>query len=387
MHNACDTACIIITAGITIQPAILPGRSKYSVAGEYQPVFELTRGTIVESTHFGAVAVVDSSGHVLAWYGDPKAVTFMRSSAKPLQALSFIEHGGDQAFHLTSKEIAIICASHEGTDEHVEVIKGIQAKVGVQESDLLCGTHLLSHLPTVEAMRARGEKPTPNRNNCSGKHTGMLAHARMRGLPIADYINPEHPVQKTILETFSEMCWIETERVVLGTDGCSAPNFAIPLSNAALGYARLCDPRSLLQERAAACRRITSAMMANPVMVSGVGRFDTRVMEVCSKRIVAKSGAEGYMAMGILAGALGAESPGIGIVFKVADGDLAVRDADGNFRNRVRPAMALEILKQLGYISEKELETLAEFGTVRPVTNARKIVVGESHPVFSLKRE
>jgi len=357
------------------------------VTGEYQPVFELTRGTIVESTHFGAVAVVDSIGRLLAWYGDPKLVTFMRSSAKPLQALPFIEHGGDQAFHLTSREIAILCASHEGSDEHIEVIKGIQAKAGVQESDLLCGSHLLSHLPTVEAIRARGETPTPNRNNCSGKHTGMLAYARMRGLPIADYINPEHPVQKTILETFSEMCGMEPERVEIGTDGCSSPNFAIPLSNAALGFARLCDPRSLSQERAAACRRITSAMMTNPVMVSGAGRFDTRMMEVCCRRILAKGGAEGYMAMGILAGALGAESPGIGIVFKVADGDLAVREADGGFRNRVRPAMALEILKQLGYVSEKELEALAEFGPVRPVTNARRIVVGESHPAFSLNRE
>ena len=356
------------------------------MADEYQPIFELTRGSIVESIHFGAVAVVDSGGRLLAWYGNPKVVTFMRSSAKPLQALSFIEHGGDQTFHLTSKEIAILCASHEGTDKHVEVIKGIQAKVGVQESDLLCGTHLLTHLPTVEAMRARGEAPTPNRHNCSGKHRGMLAHARMRCLPIADYINPEHPIQKTILETFSEMCGMEPDRVETGTDGCSAPNFAIPLSNAALGFARLCDPRSLSQERAAACRRITSAMMANPVMVSGAGRFDTRVMEVCSKRIVAKGGAEGYMALGIMGGALGAESPGIGIVFKVADGDVAARDADGNFRSRVRPAMALEILKQLGYISEKDLKALAEFGPVRPITNARKIVVGESRPVFTLQK-
>ena len=357
------------------------------MAGEYQPVFELTRGNIVESIHFGAAAIVDSLGHLLAWYGDPKCVTFMRSSAKPLQALSLIEGGGDQAFHLTSKEIAIICASHEGTDEHVEVIKGIQAKIAVQESDLLCGTHLLSHLPTVEAMRARGEALTPNRNNCSGKHTGMLAQARMRGLPIADYINPDHPVQKTILESFSQMCGMESERVVIGTDGCSAPNFAVPLSNAALGFARLCDPRGLSQERAAACRRITSAMMTNPVMVSGAGRFDTRVMEVCARRILVKVGAEGYMAMGILAGVMGTESPGIGIAFKVADGDMPVRDATGNFRNRVRPAMALEILRQLGVISEKELEGLVEFGPVRPVTNHRKIVVGESHPAFSLSRE
>jgi L-asparaginase II len=364
-----------------------PARSKHFVANDYQPVLELTRGAIVESIHFGAVAVVDSLGHLLAWYGNPNLVTYMRSSAKPLQALSFIERGGDQAFHLTSKEIAILCASHEGTDEHVEVIKGIQAKVGVQESDLLCGAHLLSHLPTVEAMKARGETLTANRNNCSGKHTGMLSYARMLGLPIADYVNPEHPIQKTILETVSEMCGMEPVRVEIGTDGCSAPNFAMPLSNAALGFARLCDPRSLSQERAAACRRITSAMMANPVMVAGVGRFDTRIMEVCSKRILAKGGAEGYMAMGVLAGALGAESPGIGIAFKVADGDLSLRDANGNFRNRVRPAVALEILRQLGTISEKELEALAEFGPLKPVTNVRKIVVGEARPAFTLKRE
>ena len=127
------------------------------------------------------------------------------------------------------------------------------------------------------------------------------------GFPFRIISIPEHTVQKTILETFSQMCGMEQERVEIGTDGCSAPNFAIPLSNAALGFARLCDPRSLSQERAAACRRITSAMMANPVMVSGVGRFDTRVMEVCSKRILAKGGAEGYMAMGVMAGALGAE--------------------------------------------------------------------------------
>ena len=91
------------------------------MAGEYQPVFELTRGNIVESTHFGSIAVVDSNGRLLAWYGEPKLVTFMRSSAKPFQALPFIERGGDRTFHLTSKEIAIICASHEGTDQHVEV--------------------------------------------------------------------------------------------------------------------------------------------------------------------------------------------------------------------------------------------------------------------------
>ena len=174
----------------------------------------------------------------------------------------------------------------------------------------------------------------------------------------------------------------------IGIDGCSAPNFAIPLSNAALGFARLCDPRGLSQERAAACRRITSAMMANPVMVSGAGRFDTRLMEVCSKRIVAKGrcgrlhGSWGFWAEHWVQ-----NRRGLGSLSKSPMGTCRCAMPEGNFRNRVRPAVALEILKQLGYISEKELEALAEFGPVKPVTNARKIVVGEARPAFSLKRE
>jgi L-asparaginase II len=359
----------------------------FLMADSYQPLFAVTRGRIVESVHFGAAAVVDSGGRLLAWLGDPKTITFLRSSAKPFQALPFIERRGDQAFHLTSREVAIICGSHDGTDEHVEVIKGIQAKVGVQESDLLCGTHPLSNMPTVEAMRARGEGLSPNRHNCSGKHTGMLAAARMRGLPIADYVNPEHPVQKAILNSLAEICGLPVEQVEVGIDGCSVPNFAVPLYNAALGFARLCDPRGLQAERAGACRRITQSMIANPVMVAGSGRFDTRVMEVCSGRIVVKGGAEGYMILGILGGILGAESPGVGIAFKISDGDLPIRKANGDYYNRVRPAVALEILQQMGYISEKELEPLsADFGPVKPVTNWRKLLVGVTLPAFTLQR-
>jgi L-asparaginase II len=357
------------------------------VADSYQPVFEVTRGHIVESIHYGAAAVVDAEGNLLAWLGDPQTLTFMRSSAKPFQAIPFIEHGGDQTFHLTSREVALICGSHDGTDEHVEAIKAIQAKVGVQESDLLCGTHPISHLPTLEAMRARGEIPSPNRHNCSGKHTGMLAAARMRGLPISDYVNPEHPVQKTILETLAEICSLPLEYVEVGIDGCSAPNFAVPLYNAALGFARMCDPHTRQANLAAACRRIIQSMMAYPRMVAGQDRFDTRLMEVCSGRIASKSGAEGYLLLGVMAGSLAAGLPGIGIAIKISDGDLAIRKANGETYNRVRPAVALEILRQLGCITSKDLELLAsDFGPVKPVTNWRKLVVGEARPAFTLHR-
>ena len=139
----------------------------------------MTRGDIVESVHFGAIAAVDSTGKLVAWYGDPDLLTFTRSSAKPLQALPFLESGGMSYFDLTLQEVALLCASHSGTDEHMAVIQSIQAKTGVRESDLMCGVHTVYDRKTAEAMRERGETPTPNRHNCSGKHTGMLAFARL----------------------------------------------------------------------------------------------------------------------------------------------------------------------------------------------------------------
>lgn len=343
----------------------------------YQPIWETTRGRIPESIHFGAIAVVEATGRLLASYGDPYLVTFLRSSAKPLQALPFIEFGGDQVYHLTSKEIAILCASHAGTEEHVAVVKSVQDKVGIQESDLLCGVQPPLDAATAERLRAKGEPFTPNRHNCSGKHSGMLAHARMRGLPISDYINPQHPVQQTILEYLAAMCALPPQRIEIGVDGCSAPTFAVPLYNAALGFARLCDPRGLAVERAAACKRITQSMLAHPQMISGEGFFDTRLMQVGDGRILAKGGAEGYQTIGLMPGALTPDSPGVGIAFKISDGDAA---------GRVRSAVALEILRQLGVLSEKDMEALASFGPRSVVQNWRKLTVGESHPIFVLQR-
>jgi L-asparaginase II len=213
----------------------------------YLPILDVTRGDIVESIHYGALAIVDVSGELQTSHGDPELVTFLRSSSKPFQALPFIELDGDLAFGLTEREIAIMCASHSGTDDHVAVIRSIQEKVGVKEENLLCGVHPALDKRTDERMSLQGEKPTPNRHNCSGKHTGMLAHARLQNFPIDDYLNPEHPVQKTMLAVFAAMCDLTPEQVVLGVDGCSAPVYGVPLRNAALAYARLCDPSDLVE--------------------------------------------------------------------------------------------------------------------------------------------
>jgi len=350
----------------------------------YQPIFEFTRGEAVESIHCGAAAVVDTRGKLVAWYGNPDAITFLRSTAKPFQALPFITHGGQDNYHLSPREIALMCASHSGTDEHVAVAKSIQDKTGVMEADLMCGTHYPLHEPTATALRKRDEKPTSNRHNCSGKHTGMLAFARMVypdepqvSLP---YIDFSHPIQQEILLAFAEMCALQPAQVILGVDGCSAPNFAVPLRNAALAYARLCDPEMggvFPRERANACRIIAQAMMASPDMVGGPGRFDTLLMETGQGRILAKGGAEGYQGIGLMPGALGEGSPALGITIKIGDGDA---------RDKVASAVTLEILRQLNALSPEELESLSEFGPTMPVYNWRKVQTGLGYPSFTLQR-
>lgn len=352
----------------------------------FLPLFELTRGNIVESIHFGAIAVVDSKGTLLYSYGDTQLVAFLRSSAKPFQALPFFERGGPGTFNLTIKEQALICASHEGSDEHVRTAESIQAKAGIKESDLQCGIHMPGDAVAYKALIAHNEAPTQNRNNCSGKHSGMLAHAKMRGLPLNTYLEITHPVQKDILSGFAEMCNYSEEKVEVGVDGCSAPNFAVPLYNSALAFARLCDPWEMQAARSNACQEITSAMSGYPEMISGYNEFDCRLMQSGKGRIICKRGAEGFQAIGLMPGMLGAGSPGIGITFKVSDGDLLFRTLNIEPLNRVRPAVTLEILRQIGALSIQQSKELADFGPTLPIKNHRGILVGESRPVFTLNK-
>ncbi len=340
----------------------------------FTPLLEVTRGPIVESVHYGVAAVVDSSGRLIASYGDPQTVTYLRSSAKPFQALPLIELGGAEAFGLSDKEIAVTCASHQGTDDHYATVSSIQKKAGIKETDLRCGVHTPFHRPTADALVLRGEQPTPNRHNCSGKHTGMLAQAVLRQLPIEDYLNPQHPVQQADLMAFSEMCGVDPGSVKLGTDGCSAPVFAVSMYNAALGFARLVDPCDVPDRRAAACRHIVRAMTSHPDMVSGPEGFDTLLMEFARGQVVTKGGAEGYQAAGVLPGVLGPGSPGLGITLKISDGDPT---------GRARALITLDILRQLGVFTEEQIHTMPHFGDWT-VYNWRKLDVGEMRPFQTL---
>lgn len=341
----------------------------------YLPLVELTRGGIVESLHHGALAIADVQGRLVASYGEPGIVTFLRSSAKPFQALPLVESGAAQAFDLPARELALACASHRGMDMHAEAAASLQARIGATEADLLCGTHEVGHIPTAERLLLAGLEPTPNRHNCSGKHSGMLMLARHLGHSLDDYVDPDHPIQRLILTTFAEMCDLAPGEVVVGIDGCSAPNFAVPLHSAATAFARLAGPGGLPHRRANALRTIFYAMTAYPEMVCAPGTFDTELMRLRPGLLVSKGGAEGYHGLGLAPGALRPDSPALGMALKVADGN-----------SRAVPVAVLEVLRQLGLLDEADLETLDIHGfrPRRALRNFRGLAVGEIRPAFHL---
>jgi L-asparaginase II len=339
------------------------------------PLVETIRGEVVEAVHRGALAIMDRDGHLIAHVGNPDLVVLMRSSAKPFQLLPLIESGAVERLGLTERELAVMAASHSGSQAHVTTVAGILEKLGLDESALLCGTHTPIDRSMAESLIRADASPSPLHNNCSGKHAGMLAYAVSRGWPTDDYTDPMHPVQKEILQALAEMADCPINEIHVAVDGCSVPVFGLELRHAALAYARLADPAGLPEPRRQACRRIVAAMTAYPGMVAGDGRFDTVLMQAGAGGIVAKGGAEGYQGIGILSQMRGG---GVGL-------GLALKIEDGNGRRAVAPA-ALEALRQievLEHVEPSALRALDSFGP-RILYNHREMAVGRLASVFQL---
>src|SRR5919106_5181258 len=169
-----------------------------------EPLVEVRRGAITESRHRGHVAAVEPDGNVVASLGAPNAVTFLRSSAKPLQALPLLVSGAAERFDFSDEEVALACASHNGEPIHTKVVASMLEKIGLGSEALRGGSHEPYGLEAAAVLRARNELPNVLHNNCSGKHAGMLAVALQLGAPIENYESAENPVQIAIGRAISE---------------------------------------------------------------------------------------------------------------------------------------------------------------------------------------
>ena len=329
------------------------------------PLAEVTRGGQVESIHYGAVAVVNTRGELLYQAGDPHFLTFTRSTIKPFQALPFLRGDGPARFGYDSREIALLCASHSGEAMHTRTVEAMLHKAGCAETHLQCGCHVPIHYATLNTQPVPGDTFTQLHNNCSGKHAGFLAFCRQHGHPTENYLDPAHPLQREIRSSLADITGMKESDMPSGIDGCSAPNYALPLSRLAFAYARLAQGDAE-PAYGALTGQLYGAMTEHPELVSGTGRIDLALMKAGAGDWVAKGGAEGVQVIGI-------HSAGIGIALKAADGSA----------RGLQPATIL-VLQQLGLLPAQggPLESW-----LRPqLQNLRGLHTGEVRAVVTLAK-
>ncbi|RBP79566.1 asparaginase [Marinomonas rhizomae] len=280
---------------------------------------QVTRGGIVESEHNIKAVIVSSTGKIVESWGDVDALVYPRSAIKAMQALAFIEMGGAERFGFSSDEISICCASHNGEPEHVATVQSMLDKLASSETDFECGCHWPMCAEAGYVLAGEGKEPNQLHNNCSGKHAGMLGLANLLGVSSEGYIGIDHPVQQKIADTMADMCEYDYNTAPWSPDGCSAPTWAMPLTNLALAFAKFASPDSLSKERQKACKTLYDAVVENPFMVAGTARYCTDMMSILQKRVFLKVGAEGVYIAAI-------PELKLAIALKCADG--AVRAAE-----------------------------------------------------------
>jgi L-asparaginase II len=319
---------------------------------------EITRDPLVESVHRGAFAVSDAKGGLRLQAGDVERLIFPRSSLKPVQAVPLIESGAAEAFGLSDEELALATASHSGEPMH-DACRRWRERIGCSVADLACGPHRPVHEPTATEMILRHERWTSLHNNCSGKHTGFMTLALHLGAPVKGYQLVDHPSQRQVEKTLKEMAGVSGD-MPYGVDGCTVPNFALPLKALARAIAQFADPSGLAPGRRAAAERVVRAMTAHPELVAGTGRACTNLMRQ-SRGIIVKTGAEGvYIAI--------LPELGLGAALKIDDG-----------ASRAAETAIAALLITLGAVPDEG--AAAALARAR-VPNTRGVPVGERRALF-----
>lgn len=340
-------------------------------------LLELRRGRLVESRHLGALAVADADGRLVASAGDPDLLVFPRSTLKPFQVVPLVESGALDTPTLDAGDLAIACASHGGAPDQTARVSHLLVAAGVGPEALACGARPPYDPEAARALVRFGAAPSALHHTCSGKHAGFLLLARRLGAPLEGYVDPDHAVQRAVRAAVAGAAGVQRGALHPTVDFCHAPSWALPLAALAVAYARLLDPPDLPPARAAALRRIARAMTSHPALVGGPeGRLDTALMQAVPG-LVAKSGAEGVIALAV-------QGPGgraFGLALKIADGDGA---------RRARGPVVVEALRQLGVPAAEPggpLDHLhaGRFGA-RAEAEAAGIYVGEVATVFELER-
>jgi L-asparaginase II len=321
----------------------------------YELDVAVSRGRGTESEHRVHAAVVGEGDELLGAARDGNAFTFWRSCAKPFQVIPFLASGGFDELGWDEAQLAVSCASHGGEPEHVALVERMLHDIGLEEGDLACGPHEPSSQRGAKILRESGGRPSRLHNNCSGKHTAMMAMARHKGWPTQGYEGQDHPVQRHILHEIALWTDVPCNKIVQAVDGCGVVVFGMTLERMARAYSRFAVAAARGEEFP---RRVVDAMSNHAFLVGGTDRFDSALISETDGRVVSKVGAEGVHC------ALLTER-GIGVAVKVEDG-----------AQRAQVPALLRLLQELDALPSPLSPRLAEWMR-RPVKNTRGESVGE----------
>ena len=296
------------------------------------PMTEIWRGPFLESVHSGHAVVCDDTGQIVHAWGDPDAVVLPRSSSKMIQALPLIRSGAADAHRLTTQQLALSCASHQGAAIHTNPVSKWLEQLGFSDDDFRCGPQAPSDKDTREGLIRAHETPCQMHNNCSGKHTGFLTLTKhLKAGP--EYIDPTHPVQVACLEAFEETTQLNSPGY--GIDGCGAQNYATTVHGMARAMATFAAaPADSAEER------LRSAMMLHPELVAGEGRACTNLMRAMGGKVAVKTGAEAFFIAII-------PELKMGVALKITDGTT-----------RAAECAIAAILVKLGVLDAEHPETM-----------------------------
>lgn len=328
----------------------------------FERLVEEYRGGVLENVHMGLVCGMDENGRIVYSVGDEQHMTFLRSAAKPFQAIPVIKHGIDEKFKLSPKEAALFAASHRGEKYHIEALESILQKTGLKEEDILCcPTYPLNEAPRAACHWEHLEKRKLY-HNCSGKHSGFLALSKELGYDLGTYWSIDHPAQQLSLEAMAEMADYPKEDIRIGVDGCGFPVYAMPLHRIARAYLKLACPDLIADAGTrAAVTKIAGYMNANPEMIASHDFICTALLT--DPNIVAKGGAKGVYGFGL-------KKERMSFALKVLDGS-----------EFVWPIIAASILEQIGYDNRDTIDRLYALAP-KEIKNDNHIVVGERKTVF-----
>ena len=251
---------------------------------------EVIRGGFTESTHRGVAVLINSNGEILQEWGNSNTLIYPRSALKPIQSLNLYKDGVAKALGLSDNLIALTTASHHAENIHQKMINNWLKKINLKEKHLSCGPSWPWNIKDQFKAHSKYKVKRKIFHNCSGKHCGHLAVSKYKNLPIKNYQNKDHPIQKDLIKLIEDLSKYKIKNI--GVDGCTLPNPLIPLKKFAFAMAQLADYKKL-NEYSTIAKRIFDSCVKFPEITGGSKSINSILTKLSKGKIFVKNGAEG----------------------------------------------------------------------------------------------